>query len=365
MAFGWAGAGGGAADALQNIVKQRLEQSMLEERIRAAKAQEELQRQQNEETRLFRQAQVDRWGKDDARQAAQDALAAQERARTQAAELSDRQLSPTELVRASAEGRMGAVAMPKAKLITSPSVSAEQAAAYNEKVDQSPIGDFGAHTGSMGTLKTVRDIIQKEKDTADTRTYEGKKEADRRDFELRRDAQNNAQAESRLQRQLDAETAREAAKAGVKAGETKKEEDTKRTAVKNSAQQTLDVINEILDEKGGLRPEIAGAVGKSRMFGGQFIPGTETRNADATINRLKGRLIVDLLGELKSQSKTGATGFGALSEKELAILEAAASKIDPSLGEAAFTQEVRRVRDMVKRVVQDKEDTSNDPLGIR
>lgn len=49
---------------------------------------------------------------------------------------------------------------------------------------------------------------------------------------------------------------------------------------------------------------------------------------------LQAKNILSILGDLKSQSRTGATGFGAMNEKELALIENAAMKLDKQMDEA-------------------------------
>lgn len=123
-------------------------------------------------------------------------------------------------------------------------------------------------------------------------------------------------------------------------------------SIQNKTQETLSALDEILDEKGKLKPEMKSAIGASRMMGMQYLPATQTRAADAAIKRLKSMLIVDLIGEMKAQSKTGATGFGQLNMKELAVLESAASKLDPALDETTFEAELNRIREKLKKVLQ-------------
>lgn len=122
--------------------------------------------------------------------------------------------------------------------------------------------------------------------------------------------------------------------------------------IQSKTQETLQALDELLDEKGKLKNEIKTSIGGSRLFGLQHLPATEARAGDAKIKRLKSMLIVDLIGEMKAQSKTGATGFGQLNMKELAVLENAASKLDPALDEATFETELNRIREKLKKVLQ-------------
>ena len=85
------------------------------------------------------------------------------------------------------------------------------------------------------------------------------------------------------------------------------------------------------------------------------VPGSKAADADAALNRLTGQLVVELMQEMKAQSRTGATGFGALSERELSLLQGAATKLaNRNMSEAAFAAELKRIRDKVRLVYQDK-----------
>jgi hypothetical protein len=123
-------------------------------------------------------------------------------------------------------------------------------------------------------------------------------------------------------------------------------------AIQNKTRETLQAVNDLIDEEGNLKPHAADAVGKSRILGLQYVPGSQTKKGDVDIKALKAKLVVDLIGEMKAQSKTGATGFGALNLRELGVLENAASKLDPTLDEASFAAELKRIRDRLNMVLQ-------------
>jgi hypothetical protein len=124
-------------------------------------------------------------------------------------------------------------------------------------------------------------------------------------------------------------------------------------SIKAKAQETLQALDEVLDPKtNALNPDVASTVGGSRLFQMHRLPATSARAGEAAVNRLKSLLIVDLIGEMKAQSKTGATGFGQLNMKELAVLENAASKLDPGLDEATFTNELKRIKSRLQKIVQ-------------
>lgn len=137
-------------------------------------------------------------------------------------------------------------------------------------------------------------------------------------------------------------------KPGTKSAAT----DTNLQNIQQKTQDTLSALDELVDENGKLKPNMRGAVGASRMFGMQYLPATEARTAQATINRVKSLLIVDLIGEMKAQSRTGATGFGQLNMKELSVLENAASKLDPAMKEEDFESEIKRIKEKLQKVLQ-------------
>jgi hypothetical protein len=123
--------------------------------------------------------------------------------------------------------------------------------------------------------------------------------------------------------------------------------------IQQNTRETLAEIDNLLDPKTNKLTSIAqAAVGKSRMFGLQYIPGFDAKAGDVTISRVKARLITDLIAEMKAQSRTGATGFGQLNMKELGVLDNAASKLDPTLPEAEFETELLRVREKLQKILQ-------------
>lgn len=138
--------------------------------------------------------------------------------------------------------------------------------------------------------------------------------------------------------------------------ETKNARDRQKTTLESHAKETLGVIDDLLtptqDGRGfALKPGVAGIVGMTT--GQRWIPGSPEANAEAAIDRLQGRLVVDLIGEMKSQSRTGATGFGALSERELSVLENAASKLSNRWqSDESYRRELVRVKQMVEKILQ-------------
>lgn len=130
-------------------------------------------------------------------------------------------------------------------------------------------------------------------------------------------------------------------------------EPAKLEAIQNKTRETLQTLNEIIDEDNNLRPDIKSVIGGSRIFGPQWLPGDlGNRQAEAKINQLKSQLIVDLIGEMKSQSKTGATGFGQLNIRELAVLETAVGRLDPAMDEKSFALALKEIKEKLNKVLQ-------------
>lgn len=121
--------------------------------------------------------------------------------------------------------------------------------------------------------------------------------------------------------------------------------DMARQAALASIDDTAGALDELIDAQGNLKPGVAGAFGwdaaRSYIPGG--IPGSAA-DAKARLDRLQSRLTVDLLGEMKRQSRTGASGFGALSEKELAVLQNAAARLGTSQSDESARQALLDVR---------------------
>lgn len=145
---------------------------------------------------------------------------------------------------------------------------------------------------------------------------------------------------------------------------------TKLAAIRESAQSALAELDQLLDQQGEgeLMPHTADAVGKSRIPGaiadklglGSFTP--STTKGSAGIKSLSAKLVLETIGRMKAQSRTGATGFGALNLKELAVLENSASKLDAKdVRDEDYRDELRRIRSRLNMILQDAPGNSPDP----
>lgn len=74
-------------------------------------------------------------------------------------------------------------------------------------------------------------------------------------------------------------------------------------------------------------------------------------DASAALQQIVGQQIVDLIADMKAQSRTGATGFGQLSVRELDVLEAAATQLTRRLSEPQALSELKKLREKMALVM--------------
>lgn len=126
-------------------------------------------------------------------------------------------------------------------------------------------------------------------------------------------------------------------------------------AMKSYGDDMLRVLDTLIDEDGNLQPGAAGVIGSfdgSRPEWAYLTGGSQ--NALADIDRLQSMLNIDTLRDMKSQSATGATGFGALSERELNVIESSASKLRRRRqSDSEYAAELVRLRDAIRAGRQD------------
>jgi len=103
----------------------------------------------------------------------------------------------------------------------------------------------------------------------------------------------------------------------IKVKEDEEQQKLVKENVVTAAQDMLKTISEV--EKG---KENFGVFGNVPSF-----PGTKRKVWESNTNKLLASQILGLMSELKKVSKTGATGFGALNEKELAVLTNASTAL--------------------------------------
>lgn len=63
-----------------------------------------------------------------------------------------------------------------------------------------------------------------------------------------------------------------------------------------------------------------------------FIPTSDARKLQGKLDTIKSNLAAAMIEDLKSQSKTGATGLGALNREELKVLQTSKASLDAGMG---------------------------------
>jgi len=141
--------------------------------------------------------------------------------------------------------------------------------------------------------------------------------------------------------------------------EQEKIAETKKKAtdlVTTSAQDTLSTIGEI--EKG------MGFFGPLGNIPSLYAPSTlnllddktygQRKNWEANVNKLKGKLVLEIMNNMKSASKTGATGFGQLNKEELTLLKDSANALSKTLVPEDAKRYINQIKVLAKKVLEDK-----------
>jgi hypothetical protein len=103
----------------------------------------------------------------------------------------------------------------------------------------------------------------------------------------------------------------------------------KEEVLRDSAQQNLNAITEA--KKGA---KYFGPMGNvPTIFSPSTLQGEygPRQKWESNVNKLLSQKVIDVMGEMKRVSKTGATGFGQLSEKELEVLKSASTALNRGL----------------------------------
>jgi hypothetical protein len=140
--------------------------------------------------------------------------------------------------------------------------------------------------------------------------------------------------------------------------------DLNKRIAEQSSQDTIDSIGKlaVIDPKTG---DVTGLLPGTKSLFGLRIPGIrlipgEAATAGAYLDQLNSRGIIDLIGEMKSQSRTGGTGFGSLAVKELAVLERANSILSqPNISDAAALAAMRDIYNVARKYTKTATTSSN------
>lgn len=125
--------------------------------------------------------------------------------------------------------------------------------------------------------------------------------------------------------------------------EEKQARENKTQFIKDTAQDTLNTIREV---KAGIN--YFGATGPIPTLNPW---GYDRKRWEVNINRLLSSKIIDLMTTMKEASKTGATGFGQLSEKEGQILREASTSLNKGLSPKDAKKYLDEMENSLKKVV--------------
>jgi len=168
-------------------------------------------------------------------------------------------------------------------------------------VDNVPVGT----PGSMGMGKTLKDAIIKGR----LKKEYGIDLAP--DFEQEKFAMEKEKFRAKQEKEM------------MDKEERIKQLEYKSNFIKESAQDAINTIAEVKKGK-----SYFGALGPIPTLNPW---GYERKKWEANVNKLLAKKMVDLMTQMKSASKTGATGFGQLSEREGQILRDAATALNRGL----------------------------------
>jgi hypothetical protein len=119
------------------------------------------------------------------------------------------------------------------------------------------------------------------------------------------------------------------------------------------ADSTIKTIDHLIANKNYFGP-LEGAI--APVFAGKI-------EFNKNFKNLQANAVMDVLSEMKSQSRTGATGFGALNEKELALIMDAASKLDTRLDEATAAKYLNEMKVNLQKIIDRERNGYQDVRG--
>lgn len=111
-----------------------------------------------------------------------------------------------------------------------------------------------------------------------------------------------------------------------------------------SAQATLQDIDKLQSRANWSNTGLVGGLARN-------LPGSGAYDFQKDVDTIKARAAINELGTLKAASPTGASGFGALSEKELAVIQSALSNLDTGQSTPQFRRNLARAAELTAQSV--------------
>jgi hypothetical protein len=129
----------------------------------------------------------------------------------------------------------------------------------------------------------------------------------------------------------------------------------KEAAEEQNLERKSESIISGLDDITRLATELRNAPGLGRITG--VLQGkietdltSDAADARASYNSLLAKGVINLIGDMKAMSRTGATGWGAVNQRELDIMIAAANKLDLKQSTPKFVAELDRIIENAAKV---------------
>ena len=137
--------------------------------------------------------------------------------------------------------------------------------------------------------------------------------------------------------------------------EKQADEERQRLAEDNLRESTQGMLNTVGEVKKGKEffgplgnlPTIAAPSSLVGKYG-------ERKNWEVNVEKLLSQKIVDLMAEMKNVSKTGATGFGQLNEKELMVLQNASTALKRDLNPADAERYLNDIERLYQKVLNNR-----------
>lgn len=154
--------------------------------------------------------------------------------------------------------------------------------------------------------------------------------------------------------------------------ELQKEQKLEKKAVNAfmSAQEVISGIDNLLKEDPKTRSkrfEVAVGPVEGRTSG-MALPtkkGQKSFQINQEIKTLLAQKALNTITEMKNASRTGATGFGAMNEKELGLIEADIASLDTRLSDEAFEESLNRIKKRMQKVMSQIDITEQDRLSLQ
>ena len=119
--------------------------------------------------------------------------------------------------------------------------------------------------------------------------------------------------------------------------------------LRESAQSNLETIKKVKEGAKYFGPlgEVPTIAAPSTYLQGEYGP---RKQREANVEKLLSQKVIDVMSEMRKASKTGASGFGQLTEKELAVLRSASTALNKGLAPADaiyYLDEMENIHKMV------------------